>query len=409
MMGLAPPAVNPAAFDLVGEQHEGLLRDPVWWIAREECTPSCLNVLWPFVGGLLNQRRLVEEVNRERIRPLFRCISQLHERAELAESQAQHWKAQWYNAYGQALEQQQKAGAVSLGSHAAVSDLQDTIAAMAQERDRLKAEVNSLHEVMRSSFFERIEKDQENTMRMRTFERASQQHLGESVNQHFAIEERLQSERASVQQLQGELKRLAMQLAGEGAVRRHVEEQLRSAEQNAFNTRLDAENRVQHTLFEQRKKAEESLRAQESAVVKERESRHWDPTRAEALATLRAFAALWRCACTPYAGLHGRQAEQALRTLMQVSNLLPSTSELVQEPLRRAVGDRAAIEIGEVLACEAAQGLGPDHCPVEDPGQHTQGSWCRWEGASMPQHQSLHSRPPILESHVRDPGHREFG
>merc|ERR1719316_2086965 len=140
-------------------------------MAREECSESCLRMLWPFAAGLLNQPKLVESVNRERIRPLFRCISQLYDRAELAESQAHHWKVQWYNAYGQALEQQQKVGAVSLGSHAALSDLQETMAAMSQERDRLKAEVNSLHEVMRAGFFERLEKDQENTMRMRTFDR----------------------------------------------------------------------------------------------------------------------------------------------------------------------------------------------------------------------------------------------
>merc|ERR1719161_3462463 len=160
---------------------------------------------------------------------------------------------QWYNAYGQSLENEKKAGAVSLGSHAALSDLQDTIAAMSQERDRLKAEVNSLHEVMRAGFFERLERDQENTMRMRTMEQASQQHLAQSTNQHYEIVERLQAERGQVQHLQGEVRRLSMQLAGEGAVRRHVEEQLQAAEQTAFNTRLDAENRVQHTLFEQRK------------------------------------------------------------------------------------------------------------------------------------------------------------
>merc|ERR1719223_662390 len=135
------------------------------------------------------------------------------------------------------------------------------------------------------------------------------------MNQHFSIVERLQVERTKVQQQHGELQRLAMQLAGEGAVRRHVEEQLRAAEQNVFNTRLDAENRVQHTLHETRKRAEEQARQQELSVAKERHARAWDPTRAEALATLRAYAALWRCACTPYAGLHGRQAEQAVRHL----------------------------------------------------------------------------------------------
>merc|ERR1719440_1142780 len=85
--GAMPLIQSPPAVDMIGQQQEALLRDPVWWVAREECTPSCLQVLWPFVGGLLNQPKLVEAVNRERIRPLFRCISQLHERAELAETQ----------------------------------------------------------------------------------------------------------------------------------------------------------------------------------------------------------------------------------------------------------------------------------------------------------------------------------
>lgn len=389
--------------DSISEQNEVLLRDPVWWMAREECSPSCLNMLWPFVGGLLNQPKLVEAVNRERIRPLFRCISQLFDRAELSESQAQHWKVQWYNAYGQALEQQQKVGTVSLGSHAALSDLQDTLAAMAQERDRLKAEVNSLHEVMRASFFERLEQKQEATVVRRTFEQASQQHVGESMNQHFAIVERLQVERGVVQQCQGEVKRLAMQLAGEVAVRRHVEEQLKAAEQNVFNIKLDAENHVQHTLFEQRKIVEERAKKQEMAVVEERNSRAWDPTRAEALSTLRAYAALWRCACTPYTGLHGRQAEKAVETLMQVSNLLPPTSELVQEPLRRSVGDRAAVDIGHALASEAAQGLGPGPPPAspQNVGQ-SEGSWCRarLEGTALPPRQPLHAQKPILQSEL---------
>merc|ERR1712232_316824 len=95
---------------------------------------------------------------------------------------------------------------------------------------------------------------------------------------------------------------------------------------------------------------------------------------------------LRRCACTPYAGMHGRQAEQAARSLMEVSNLLPATSELVQEPLRRAVGDKAAKDIGEALAAEAAQGLGPGPAPPvnEDKPRapHADGSWCRWEGAA---------------------------
>lgn len=351
---------------------------------------------------MLNQPRLVEEVGRERIRPLFRCISQLHERAELAEANAQHWKAQWYNAYGQALEQQQKVGAVSLGSHAALEDLQETLAATSQERDRLAAEVQSLHQVMRSSFFERLDREQENSLRMRTFEQAAQLHLGESANQHFALVQRLQVERATVQQLQAELKRLSVQLAGEGAVRHHVEEQLRAAEQNVFNTRLDAENRVQQTLFEQRKNAEMQAVIQERAVVEERESRAWDPTRAEALATLRVFSALWRCACTPYAGLHGRKAEQTVRELMQVSNLLPPMSELVQEPLRRAVGDRMAKSLGEALAAEAAEGLGPGPAPeTVDARGRAEGSWCRWEDAPLPPRQPLLAQPPILMTENR--------
>merc|ERR1712216_568571 len=200
-----------------------------------------------------------------------------------------------------------------------------------------------------------------------------------------------------------------MQLAGEASVRRHVEEQLQASEQTVFHTRLDAENRVQHTLFEQRKRQDEQTWQQEKAVAAERNSRAWDPTRAEALSTLRAYATLWRCACTPYAGLHGRQAEQAVRSLMQVSNLLPPASELVQEPLRRAVGDRAAKDIGEALASEAAQGLGPGPLPEAGGHARTEGSWCHWEGAPMAPRRPLGAYPPILQSQATNLPDSEFG
>merc|ERR1711972_1234427 len=179
------------------------------------------------------------------------------------------------------------------------------------ERDRLLAEVRSLHDVMRTNFFER-----------------------------------LQVERSMVQQLQGELKRLAMQLAGSEAVKRHLEEQIQAAEQ---------------------------AKEQERAVTLEREKRAFDPTRAEAMAALKAFSALWRCACTPYAGLNGRRAEQVMREILVVSTLLQPLSELVQEPLRRALGDRAARELGGALAAEAPHDVQPLTADVADNARHVQG------------------------------------
>lgn len=385
--------------DAYNEHNESLCRDPVWWMAREECSESCLRVLWPFIGGLLNQSKFVADVGRERIRPLFRCISQLHERGELAEASAQHWKMQWYNAYGHALEQHQQLGVVSNTSNAKLEDLQDAMAALQAERNRLLAEVKSLHEVMRAGFFERLDREQESAVRMQTLERATQQHMGESINQHFHLVERLQIERDMVQKLQGEIKRLAMKLAAQEGAKNHLEEQLKTTQQQAFNLRLDAENRMQHSLLEQRRLVEEQAKEQERAVTLEREKRAHDPTRAEAMAALKAFACLWRCACTPYAGLNARRVEQIIREIMLVSTLLQPLSELVQEPLRRALGDRAAKELGDILAAESVSVC--EVAPHSETAAHTPDSWCRWEDAPLPRRLPLHAHPPVLMSENR--------
>merc|ERR1712048_1218338 len=175
-----------------------------------------------------------------------------------------------------------------------------------------------------------------------------------------------------------------MQLAGSEAVKRHLEEQLQVAEQKALSTRIDAEHRVQDSLLQQRKQVAEQAKEQEKLVILEREKRAFDPTRAEAMAALNALSELWRCACTPYAGLNARRAETVMKEKIVVSTLLQPLSDLVQEPLRRALGDRAARELGEALAAEVPGHVQPHIEDTADNTRHTHGSWCRWADAPLP-------------------------
>jgi len=417
----------PGALGIPGDQATLLQRDPLWRVACEECGPQCLKELWPFLGALLNQSNFIDQVGRERLRPLFRCTEKLHERGTLAQSAAEHWKRQWYNAYGAAVEEHQKAGSVTLGSQVAMQDLHEALAAACVERDRLAAEVASLHQVLRTNWMAQMDREQENSMRLRTFDNAVQHHIGNTANQHFGILQRLHMEEAKVRQLQVDLNRAAMQLAGEAAVRQRVEEQLFASEQNVMKTRLDAENKIQHAIYEQRRRGDDLIKQCQEDKERERDLRSLDPTREEAMLTLRTYAELWRCACTPYVGLHGRRAEHAVRELMQVSNLLSPQSELVQEPLRRCLGEDPTKKLCEVLMAEAMQGLGPSNLanakpmvavpppelPFLDaskaaqpraslgpPRDHTDGSWCRWEDGAL-MRQPLHSAPPVLQTENR--------
>lgn len=376
--------------------------DPIWCIAREECSPACLSVLWPFVGALLGQSRFVDVVGRERLRPLFRCISQLHERSQLSEASAQHWKEQWYGAYGQALDQNKKVDSVYIESQVANQDLKEALAAMSVEKDRFAQEVARLNMTLRSACFLHADQDREQECRLVAFQGAANHQLDLSAKQHRELLQRLEAERAAALHLQSEVRRLSMELAAECAVRKKVEEQLGSAEENKFVSRLDEENRVRNALYEQRKLFEAESRRTEEEFAKERNIRSRDPTLQEALRTLELYADLWRCACTPYAGLHGRRAEQAVQELAHASGLLKPNSELVQEPLRRALGEAEArrlagelVDGGVLSTVTAGEARGRRAFPGS-----SDGSWCRWDGATLPRN-TLFAQPPILLSENR--------
>uniref|UniRef100_A0A7S4R489 Uncharacterized protein n=1 Tax=Alexandrium monilatum TaxID=311494 RepID=A0A7S4R489_9DINO len=330
---------------------EGL--PPIWQLLAAECSQACLGVLQPHLGALLRAGDGIAGQNgMEQLRALFRCIGQLHERAERAEAAARHWEAHWSGAFHHVLEQRRQTDNATVGYEVELRETHTALATLRAERDRLAGEVWVLQQEARRGCEAEAAREQNRGVWLRSLEESMLRRLGESEEQQRALQRRLDAEGAKAAALQAELGQLQLDLVFERGERRRAEEHAAEAGKYAVEARSQVGRSVSEALQKlQRELGEELQREREAHALTAASV----VTRREAISVLTTFAELWRTGATPVPGIHGQRAERALRELARKTDLLPPDGELVQEPLRRALGAQAARELGAELAAAAGR------------------------------------------------------
>jgi len=266
------------------------------------------------------------------------------------------------------------------------------LATLRAERDALAREVGTLREAVQARSLAQMAKEREHGLQLRMVEDNAQRYLGAGEDQRRALVQRLEAERAENQRLHQELRRLTEDLAAAGKERQRAEQQSRAAEKYALEARIHVDRRVEEMLESQKREHQAELGRERAAHA---EALQGAVPRAELAALLQSYADLWRSACSAHPGLHARRAECAVQELVRASSALAPDSELVQEPLRRALGGEAATGLGEALASHPRVSGG--EAVLEGEGWAPRGD----EAAVLRRHLPLRGRPPVLASENR--------
>ncbi|CAE8619506.1 unnamed protein product [Polarella glacialis] len=323
----------------------------IWSILGEECSPACLNLLEPHLGVLVRAADVAGQQGDRRLRDFLRCLGQLHERAEQAEAAAKHWETQWTQAFRHVLDQRQDTNSSSLGYEVELRELREALAGVSAERDRLACIVRGREEELRTAERFRLQQELSQEDRLRLLDAAAHRRVRAGDEEYRKLEQRHFLESAVTGKLKEELRQLRLELSELQLERAQAKEQAASAKQYALDARSFVAEQLEEALEKQRKDLTQQLHLVRGAHQEELSG---VIPRTQAAAVLGSFAELWRCGSTQHPGLHGRRAEQAVRELLRlgVGELLPPQGELIQEPLRRAVGDELARRLGDELACK---------------------------------------------------------
>ncbi|CAJ1460751.1 unnamed protein product [Effrenium voratum] len=347
---------------------------PVWEIVSQECSTNCLATLEPHLGLFVRVADLAGQQGLTKLRAFLRCIGQLHDRAEHAEKAAEHWQNQWEEKYREALELQRGKSNASLGYEVQISDLQQALSLQRRACEQQLLEQRRLQEAFQASADLQIWHRHGQQQQLRQLWGTTSAQLGRCGE----LERRLALERAESQRLQQRLTEAEL-----GARTAEVERQ------DAAARAKDAE----HYALEARKyipeKVDEALEVQKAQLMEEMqtERKGWQKELANAIPlqlareVLGAYAELWRSGCAASPGLHSQRAERALRRLFDLdvfAAVMPPRDELLQEPLRRAMGDAAAKDVGEALVAELRRSHA--HVPKEPEASRLEG-WSQHGGS----------------------------
>lgn len=320
--------------------------DPLWQSVCRELAPECAELLRPFCSALRNWA----DVGGFEITPLLRCIGSIHARAVRAEASAQHWEAQFSAILRRCQEQQRSLNCSQLALGAGSADLRVALTAASAERDRLLEE---LHLAKRASA---VAEQHAASTAVRSsahcaMATAQNQQLQDDL-QHIRVglEREIEAEKAENQRLR---QALGFARAEAGANRQdseRAEQRARRAEDEVLALQSQDKRDLQLALDRERAASAELLQSERAQALREPQLRR----------CLTAFAELWRCAREP--GFHRLRAEEAVRELAKIG-LMRIDEELVQEPLRRVLGDAAAKEFAIMALGESTPTARDDAAP----------------------------------------------
>eukprot|EP00927_Polykrikos_kofoidii_P076880 TRINITY_DN73894_c0_g1_i1.p1 TRINITY_DN73894_c0_g1~~TRINITY_DN73894_c0_g1_i1.p1 ORF type:complete len:419 (-),score=71.69 TRINITY_DN73894_c0_g1_i1:65-1255(-) len=328
---------------VVLEPHGARNLELLWRTLAEECSQACVDMLKPYLSTLFRVGDMLDQIGNDQLRGFFRCVGQLHERAQRAEVAARHWQDQWDRAFGHAIARRAEADEISWTSQAAVIDMRHVLDAVIDDRDRFGSQVGELREELRSSSLAHITNIQERDRQLRIVEDIAHRRFGTSENECRQMAEFVKQESSMARSLYSEVQKLNDDLASSRLQHSRLYELVSSSESYAVESRMQAHQCVQEALAEQRTECEAALRKRDETVADR-------IPRSEALAVLSVYAELWRCAASHHTGFLFRRAEAAARELIQTSELLGLDSPLVQEPLQRAIGKGAYESLMATLA-----------------------------------------------------------
>ncbi|CAE7661924.1 unnamed protein product [Symbiodinium sp. CCMP2592] len=367
---------------------------PLWDVISEECSASCLTLLEPHVGVFVRTADIAGQQGMEKLRAFLRCLGGLHNRAEHAERAARHWQSLWEESFRKILDVRRTADSSSLGHEVQVSDLLTALSSTNRERQRLAKELESMQ---------------------RTFQSATDTQLWHRYGQELQLR---QLWGATSEQF-SHCAMLQRQLAAEAAVTKQLRRELLEAQQNhsmaeakhgdADARAKEAERYAQGAKDFVHKQVDDALNSQWNQFQEELEleRKGWRKDAAEAIPlplareVLAAYSDLWRCTSGQVPGRHRAQAERALRRLRDLDAyavLLPPQDEILQEPLRRAVGEADAKSMAEALVEELQQ----CHTPAQKSKNDLSGWGATSTKSSHPRsHVPLRARTMIMASENR--------
>jgi len=317
--------------------------EPMWNMISQEVSPACMSHLRPHLGAFFKVADVLDEFGKEQLRNFVRCIGRTHERAEQAENAARHWQHQWDSAFGHSIVQKKNSEDTLLAMQAEVLRAGDEVAVVRAERDRLVQEVGDLQETMRNTSLTHLTQQRAREQHMRHAENASRRCMGTSEEERRAVLRRFVAEQELTQHLRMQVQQLQIDLVAARDEKARVVDMSRAAENYALDARSFVQKSTKEALDEQRGK-----HTAEITDLRNHQSSLLEP--AEVLAILGCHAELWRCAAAAHVGLHGNRAQVAVHELLRASRFLGLDSDLVQEPLRRALGDTVAADMGRAYS-----------------------------------------------------------
>ncbi|CAE7449830.1 unnamed protein product [Symbiodinium natans] len=324
---------------------------PLWEIVAQECSASCITLLEPHLGVFVRAADIAGQQGIAKLRAFLRCLGGLHNRAEHAERAAQHWQNLWEESFRKVVDVRRTADTSSLGYEVQVSDLLNALSSSNRERERLAKELDSLQRTFQSATDTQLWHRYGQELQLRQLWGATSEQFGHCE----VLQRQLAAEVAVARQLRTDLIEAQRNQSMAEAERTDADARAKEAERYAQEAKNYVHKQVDDALQLQRTHLQEELEVERKAWRQDAATAIPLPLAREVLA---AYADLWRCACGQVLGLHRNRAERALRRLRDLdacAMLLPPQDEMLQEPLRRAVGEPAAKSLAEALVAELEQ------------------------------------------------------
>ncbi|CAK9018879.1 unnamed protein product [Durusdinium trenchii] len=243
------------------------------------------------------------------------------------------------------------------GYEVQVEDLQRALAAKGVEVERQQLEIQRLQEAFQATADMQLWHRHGHQLQLRQLMGTTSAQLARCGE----LERLLALERSEHQRLKAQVAEAQVTAAAAEAEQQSALKSAADAERYARDARANVQQKVDEALVAVRKQMKDELEIQRKA---------WQHELANALPlklareVLSAYAELWRCGCAVTVGTHALRAERALRRLFDLdvfTTVIPPRDELLQEPLRRAMGHEAAKHMGETLVAEL------EHCHASGP------------------------------------------
>ncbi|CAE7285488.1 unnamed protein product [Symbiodinium sp. CCMP2456] len=331
----------------------------------------------------------------EKLRAFLRCLGGLHNRAEHAERAARHWQSLWEESFRKILDVRRTADSSTLGYEVQVSDLLTALSSTNRERERLAKELESMQRTFQSATDTQLWHRYGQELQLRQLWGATSEQFS-----HCALLQRqLAAEAAVSKQLRKELLEAQQNHSVAEAKHGDADARAKEAERYAEGAKDFVHKQVDDALKSQWNQFQEELELERKGWRKDAAAAIPLPLAREVLA---AYSDLWRCTSGQVPGRHRAQAERALRRLRDLDAyavLLPPQDEMLQEPLRRAVGEADARSMAKALVEELQQ----CHTPAEKSKNDLSGWGATTQSSHPRSHVSLRARTMIMASENRRP------